>query len=282
MKDERLYLRIKYYRNTRRWLHLRHPKEYSEVLQWLKIHDQNPRYRDLVDKYKVKEIVSKTIGEQYVVPLLGVWNSPDEIDFSALPERFVLKCTHLSGRVYCCHDRDSFDIPAVLDSLRQDLATDYYYAGLEWPYKNAERRIIAEAYLENESSEGSRSILTDYKFFCFSGVPKLFYISKDGDKCPTTDFFDADFNPLPIRMRDPNSAVLPSKPECFEQMKALAAKLSEGIPHVRIDFYLADGKIYFGEYTFFHCSGFSLVQPYEWSIKMGAMLDSGSVYSRQR
>lgn len=273
-ENESLYLRLKYYRNTGHWLHLNHPRDYNETLQWLKLYDRNPLYRSLVDKYEAKGIVASIIGDKYVVPLLGVWDDADSIDFSSLPEQFVIKCTHLSGKVYCCRNRNEFDEDAVRELLRYDLSQDYYSAGHEWPYKNIKGRIIAEEYL----SDGG-SAITDYKFFCFSGQPRIAYISKDAAENPTTDFFDMDFNHLPIRMRDPNSTILPEKPEQFDLMVELAKKLSAGFPHVRIDFYLSGGRVYFGEYTFYHCSGFSLVQPQEWNVKMGEMIDRSSAFS---
>lgn len=273
--NEIFYLRLKYLRNTGQWLHLNPPRNYTESLQWLKLYDRNPLYRSLVDKYEAKKIVASIIGEEYVVPLLGVWDDADSIDFGSLPEQFVIKCTHLSGKVYCCRNRAEFDENAVRESLRRDLTLDYYSAGHEWPYKSLKGRIIAEEYL----SDGTSAAITDYKFFCFSGEPKMAYISKDASDNPTTDFFDMDYNHLPIRMRDPNSSILPKKPEQFELMKELARKLSSDFPHVRIDFYLSGGRVYFGEYTFYHCSGFSLVQPEEWNVKMGAMIDRTSVFS---
>jgi hypothetical protein len=185
-----------------------------------------------------------------------------------LPNQFVLKCTHDSGSIIICNQKDTFDEKAAKESLDFHLRSDGYILGREWPYKNVPRKIIAEPLLINNDYEIDFGV-KDFKFFCFGGEPKLMYISNDKSDDPRTDFFDMDFNHLPIRMKDPSADCIPQKPSNFDEMKQIAGKLSEGIPHLRVDFYTLNSKIYVGEMTFFHNSGFTAVQPEEWDLKMG-------------
>ena len=245
------------------------PHTFSEKLNWLKLHDRNPLYTKLTDKYAVKDYVSKKIGVDKVVPLLGVWNSFDEIDFDHLPERFVLKCTHDSGGFMICKDKSTFSKVKARSFFNRELRKNYYWNKREWPYKDIQPRIIAEKYLE----DGNGDALTDYKFFCFNGEPKMMYISKDVSADPRTDFFDMDWNYLPFKFKDPHAEVRPSMPDKFEEMKEIARTLSKGIPHVRVDMYLINNHIFFGEMTFFHLSGFFSVTPDEWDDIIGGWLD---------
>ena len=264
MPDE-AFLKRKFRLNMGYELDLEAPKTYNEKLQWLKLYDRKPLYTKLVDKYEVRKYIAGKIGEEYLIPLVGgPWNSPDEIDFTALPDQFVLKCTHDSGGVIICKDKSALDIPAAKAALNKHLKRNFYWANREWPYKDVPPRIVAEKYMEDETGE-----LRDFKVFCFNGTPRMMYISRDASVDTTTDFFDMDFNHLPIRMKDPNSAILPAKPEGFEEMRRIASVLSEGIPHVRTDFYCVNGKIYFGELTFYHNGGFTGIKPEEWNYKVG-------------
>lgn len=248
-------------------LNLDNPQTFNEKLQWLKLYNRKPEYTMMVDKYKVREYIAQTLGEEYLIPLIGVWDDPDEIDFDALPDQFVLKCNHNSGLGMCiCKDKSKLDIPKVKAELRKGLKQDYYLPGREWPYKNVPRKVICEKYM-TDNDDGSE--LTDYKFFCFNGVPKFMYISKDNSENATTDFFDMEFNHLEMRMKDPNSNVIPSKPDLFDEMKAIAEKLSKGIPFVRVDLYVISGGIYFGELTFFHNAGFCSIHPDHWGKTLG-------------
>ena len=253
MSDEE-YLSRKYQLYFGQKPNLQNPQTFNEKLQWLKLYNRKPEYTMMVDKYKVREYIAQELGEEYLIPLLGVWDDPDEIDFDALPDQFVLKCNHNSGLGMCiCKDKSKLDIPKVKAELRKGLKQDYYLTGREWPYKDVPRKIIAEKYMVDASNCGE---LTDYKFFCFNGVPKFMYISNDNSENATTDFFDMEFNRLDMRMKDPNSNVIPPKPYLFNEMKAIAEKLSQGIPFVRVDLYVIGGSIYFGELTFFHNAGF--------------------------
>lgn len=267
---DKLYLKILFRLKMRKKLNLNQPKSYSEKLQWLKLYDRNPLYTTLVDKSLVKEYVSKKIGDEYIIPTLGVWNKFEEIDFNQLPNEFVLKCTHDSGGLVICKDKSKLDIENAKRKINKSLKNKYYNFFREWPYKNVVPRIIAETYMEDESGE-----LKDYKFFCFDGKVKALFIATDRQKKGEDtkfDFFDRDFNHLPFTNGHPNARVLPRKPQMFEEMIRLAETLSNGFPHVRVDLYEVGKQIYFGEMTFFHWSGFVPFDPEEWDYKFGNML----------
>lgn len=272
MPDEK-YLKIKYYLSLGKKLDLENPQTFNEKLQWIKLFDRNPLYTQLVDKYLARDYIKEKLGEEYLIPLLGVWDDPDDIDFDALPNQFVLKCNHNSGLGMCiCKDKSKLDIKKVKEELKKGLAQDYYLSGREWPYKNVPRKVIAEKYMTDESGYE----LKDYKFFCFDGEVKMLFVAKDREVEGAEtkfDFFDADFNHLPFTNGHPNSQPPYFKPENFEEMKAVAAKLSKGIPEVRVDLYNINGKIYFGEMTFFHWSGFVKYEPEEWDYKIGSYIN---------
>ena len=250
-----------------RELNLENPVLYTEKLQWLKLYDHRPEYTRMVDKYEVKQYIADRIGEEYVVPLLGVWERAEDIDFEALPERFVLKTTHDSGGIVVCKEKGSLNIPEARKKLSHFLKRQYYDHNREWPYKNVKPRIIAEAYME-DSAQGE---LRDYKFFTFGGEPKVLYIAqgRGGGQETVAEFFDMEFNHLPFTIDHDMAPVPPEKPQNFELMKRLAAKLSEGTPQLRVDFYEVDGRVYFGEMTFFHCSGMERFHPEQWDRIFG-------------
>ncbi len=246
----------------------KNPKTYSEKLQWLKVYDKNPLYTTLVDKYEVKKYIADVIGEEYIIPTLGVWDRFDDIDFNLLPDQFVLKCTHDSGGIAIVKDKATFDKEKARKQFKIALARNPYSTNREWPYKNVKPRIIAEQYMENEATHDLR----DYKFFSFDGETKAMFIATErGSETEETkfDFFDMDYNHLDFRNGHPNADVLPEKPQCFDEMHALADKLSRGIPQVRVDFYEVNGRVYFGEMTFFHWSGMKPFEPAEWDRTFG-------------
>lgn len=267
---DKVYLKKRYKEELGEKLNLRNPSTFNEKLQWLKLYDHNPLYTQLVDKYQIRNYVAEKLGEKYLIPLLGVWEDPKDIDFESLPNQFVLKCNHNSGKGMCiCRDKSTLDYTAVRNELSKGLKEDFYLTSREWPYKNVPRKIICEQYMtEGAGTEG----LTDYKFFCFNGEAKIMYISNDFCKEPRTDFFDMDFNHLPIRIVDPPADIVPEKPKPFEEMKRMAEILSKDIPHVRVDFYLVQGKVYVGEMTFYHSAGFARIKPKEWNLRMGSWI----------
>jgi len=252
-------------------LDLENPKTYNEKLQWLKLFDRKSAYTVMVDKYAVKQYVSKKIGEEYLIPTLGVWDKPEDIDFDVLPDQFVLKCTHDSGGLVICKDKKKLDKSQAVKKIKSCLKRKYFYIHREWPYKNVRPRVIAEQYME-DSETGE---LRDYKFFCFNGEVKALFIASERQSESTEtrfDFFDTDFNHLPITNGHPNADTPPQKPKCFEEMKRLASLLSKNIPHVRVDFYEVNGRVYFGELTFSHWSGFVPFSPKEWDYTFGSWI----------
>lgn len=261
------FLKKAYKVTTGKELNLDNPVNYTEKLQWLKLYDHRPEYTRMVDKYAVKQYVAERIGEEYVIPMLGAWESVDDIDFDALPERFVLKTTHDSGGIIVCKDKSKLDVVEARKKLGFFLNRNYFNQNREWPYKNVKHRIIAEPYMEDSRFQELR----DYKFFTFGGEPRVLYIAQGrGRGEPTVaDFFDMDFNHLDLTIDHDMAAVPPQKPECFDEMKRLAAILSAGTPQLRVDFYEVDGKVYFGEMTFFHCSGLIPLKPEKWERTFG-------------
>ena len=267
MSDE-TYLKIAFWARMHKRLDLEHPRTFNEKLQWLKLYDRQPRYTRLVDKYEVKAVVADIIGEEYIIPTLGVWERFEDIDFSKLPDRFVLKCTHDSGGLVVVKNKALLDREVARRKINACLRHNYYWGMREWPYKNVQPRIIAEQYLEDKEY----GELRDYKFFCFNGVVKALFVASErmveGEETKF-DFFDADYNHLPFCNGHPNAVILPEKPTHFTKMKELAGTLSVGLPQVRVDLYEVNGKIYFGELTFFHWSGMTPFEPEEWDYKFG-------------
>lgn len=266
---DKLYIQIYYFGHFKHFCNLKEPATYNEKLNWLKLHDRNPEYTMMVDKYEAKKYAVALIDEEFIVPTLGVWDSFEEIDFDKLPAQFVLKCTHDSEGVVIVKDKNLLDRKLAKRKLKSAMKYNFYYIGREWPYKNIKPRIIAEKYLEDRA-HGS---LNDYKFFCFDGVPKAMFIASDrGSGSTKFDYFDMSFNHLKIQQHYPNAEVLPEKPKKFDEMIKLAQILSKNLPHVRVDFYEADGNVYFGELTFYHFSGFMPFCPEEWDQRFGDWL----------
>ena len=253
------------------WMDFNNPKTFSEKLQWLKIYDRRPEYIKMVDKYEAKKYVAERIGVEYVIPTIGVWNKPEDINWDVLPKQFVLKCTHDSGGLVICKDKEKLNIESAIKKLKRSLNTNYYNVGKEWPYKKVPRRIIAEQYMEDVKTKELR----DYKFFCFNGVPRALFIATDRQNReePYFDFFDMDFNHLDLRHGHPNAPTPPEKPRNFELMKDLAAKLSKGYPQLRVDLYEVNGKVYFGELTLFHHTGLVRFDPPVWDEVFGGWID---------
>lgn len=273
---DRIYLNLAYLKFMHKKLNLKNPKTFNEKLQWLKLYDRNPIYTQLVDKYEVRDFVADKIGNQYLIPLLGIWDNFDEIDFKKLPEKFVLKSTHDSGGIKICKNRSEFDKIEAKQFFEKSLKYNFYYFGREWPYKNVKPRLIAEQYMEDDSGYE----LKDYKFFCFNGEPQYMFIATDRNKSDEEtkfDFFDMNFKHLPLKNGHPNSNKELKKPYCFDEMKKLARILSENIPHVRVDFYEINQRVYFGELTFYHWSGFVPFEPEEWDYNFGKLVKINEV-----
>ena len=264
---DKMFLKCFYRKHLNKKLNLKNPQTYNEKLQWLKLYDRKPIYTTMVDKAAAKEYVANILGEEYIITTLGIWNSPDDIEFDRLPNQFVLKTTHDSGGVVICKDKSHFDIKNAKEKLNGLLKKKAFYYGREWPYKNVIPRVIAEEYISDSHGE-----LNDYKFFCFDGKAKALFVATDRFTDTKFDFFDLDFNHLPIVNGHPNADREFVKPNDFEKMIKIAEKLSVGIPHVRVDLYNIESKIYFGELTFSHYSGIVPFEPEKWDNIFGEWL----------
>jgi len=267
--SDKLFLSYKFRLLMHKKLDLKNPKTYNEKLQWLKLYDKKPEYSDMVDKYEAKRVVANLIGEQYIIPTIGVWEEFADIDFKQLSEQFVLKTTHDSGGVIICKDKSKLDIAAARKKINFRLKHNYFNYDREWPYKNLRPRIVAEQLMVDENGME----LKDYKFFCFDGEPKAMFIATGRPHDTRFDFFDMDFNHLPFTNGHENATNPIHKPQNFELMIELARKLSVGIPHVRVDLYSINGKVYFGELTFSHWGGMVAFEPEEWDYTFGSWLN---------
>jgi hypothetical protein len=247
-------------------LDLKRPKTFNEKLQWLKLYDRNPMYIQMSDKYKVREYIAATIGKEYLIPLLGVWDSAGKIDFDSLPRQFVLKCTHDSGSIIICHDKNNFDTDLAKKKLKKRLNYNYYYHGREWCYKNITPGIIAEKYMTDESG----TMLKDYKVFCFNGESKLIEVDIDRFSNHIRNFYSPEWNYQLLENDCPtDSKILIERPNQLKRMILLSNDLSKGIPQVRIDWYSVGQNIYFGEFTFYDGNGFNNYNPPEWDELFG-------------
>lgn len=265
---DKVYLHVKYYCRMGKRLNLRNPQTFNEKLQWLKLYGRRPIDTVLSDKYSVKEYIAKTIGAQYVIPLLGVWDRFEDIDFDKLPAQFVLKCTHDSGGIVICKDKSKLDIKSAKKKLSKSLKTDYFVYSREHAYKNIPRRIIAEKYMEDSESQE----LVDYKVHNFNGVPKMVLLcqsrfSKGGLR---EDFYTPEWEHMDIsRPGHPNADEQVPKPAELKEILQLSAKLAAQMPFVRTDFYIINGKIYFGEVTYSPAAGMTTFIPEKWDKILG-------------
>lgn len=269
---DKIYLKIRYYLRTGKKLNLKHPQTFNEKLQWLKLYDRRDIYTTMVDKYDAKKYVADIIGEEYIIPTLGIYKSFEEIDFEKLPNQFVIKCTHDSGGVIICRDKKQFDYDKAKKKINKIMKMNYYYFSREWPYKNVKPRIIIEEYM----SDSKQKVLKDYKFYCFNGIPKYLYVSEGLENHETAkiSFFDMDFNFAPFKRNDfAGFEKKPTRPKNFDKMVELAKILSKDIKFIRVDFYEINNKIYFGELTFSPCSGYMPFEPEEYNYILGEMID---------
>lgn len=275
--SDKAFLSLAYKTNFRKKLNLENPVTFNEKLQWLKVYDKNPEYHKLVDKYEVRKYIEEKLGEEYLIPLYGVYDSFEEIDFDALPDEFILKPTHTSGNVFICHNKADIDMVKLKKEVDSWLRRDYYSQNREWVYKDLKHRVVAEKLMVDESGYE----LKDYKFFTFDGKVKAMFIATDRNAETETcfDFFDRDFNHLPFTNGHPNSNKTFEKPESYDKMVELAEILSCGFAHLRVDFYSINGRIYFGELTFFHWSGLVPFNPEKWDYTMGEWIKLPEKYN---
>lgn len=243
-----------------------------EKIQWLKLYDRKDEYTAMVDKVSVKDWAEKKIGREHIIPTLGVWDKPEDIDFSSLPSRFILKCSHSSGDNYIHASEDRPAAADIVKMLNEGLGRyngNYFYHNGEWPYRNVRKRIIAEELL----TDGSGHEVPDYKFWCFRGVPKMIQFDYDRFSGHNRILYDTDWNVLPVTLRYPAGDADVMKPSGLDEMLEIAGRLSEGILFVRVDLYNAGGHIYFGEMTFYPEGGFVGFCPDEWNHILGDLID---------
>lgn len=268
----KLYLKIKYYYRFHKKLNIKHPQTFNEKLQWLKLYDKNPKYTKMVDKYEVKKYIKNIIGEKYIIPTIGIYNNFDDIDFNELPKQFVIKCTHDSGGLIICKDRNKLNLKKARKKINSSLKTNYFYNGREWPYKNVSPKVIIEKYMDDNKN----TQLNDYKIMCFNGKAKCSFVCTERDNKElglAVTFFDLNWNRLPFERHYRASDKVIEKPKNYSKMIELSEKLANDIPFVRVDWYEINGKLYFGELTFFPGSGFEEFTPEEWDYKLGDMLE---------
>ena len=269
MGDER-YLKKEYYSVFGKKLNLDNPETFNEKLQWLKLHDRKDVYTTMVDKAEVKKFVADIIGEQYVIPTLGIYDKFDDINFDKLPSQFVIKCTHDSGGLVICKNKTTLDIAAAKKRINKFLNRKYFFTHREWPYKNVKPRIIVEKYMEDSTAKE----LVDYKIMCFNGDAKIIFTCTERfDDGLKVTFFDLSWKKLPFRRHYPVSKKNIPKPKNLHKMIELSEKLAKDIPFVRIDWYEINGKLYFGEYTFYPGAGLEEFTPEEWDYKIGSLID---------
>ena len=268
---DRIYLQIVYFKHFRRFINFNNPKTFNEKIQWLKLNYRNEEYTKLVDKYRVKQYITKLIGEEYVIPTLGVWNNVDDIDFKSLPEKFVLKCNNDSGGIVICKNKKDFDEAKAKSFLKERLKNNGYWYGREWPNQNVNPCIIAEKYMEDSISKD----IKDYKFFCFNGSMEFFDIDIDRFIEHRANYYDRNGNFLPFGKTycPPDYTKKIEMPKNLDKMIELAETISHNTVLSRIDFYEIDGQVYFGEITFYPGSGFSPFTDEKWDYKLGDMID---------
>lgn len=267
--SDEAFLKMYYYTYHHEKLDLDKPEKFNAKLQWLKLYNRRPEFTMMADKYLVRDYVAQKIGKEHIVPLLGVWDKPEDIDFDKLPNQFVLKCNHDSGSVVICRDKSKLDKKAAINKLKKCLKKNQFWKGREYVYYNIDRKVIAEQYLEDDGSNE----LTDYKLFCFDGVPKFISTDKGRFSHHIRNYYTMDWEFIDASYGEPNDPQhIDPKPEKLAEMDRLARILSEGIPHVRVDFYIANDTVYFGELTFTHGGGAMDLQPVYYDELWGSYL----------
>ena len=276
---DRLYLTLRYRCLMGKWIDWKNPKTFNEKLQWLKVYNRKPEYTAMVDKAEAKRYAASIIGEEHIIPTLGVWEHFDDIDFATLPDKFVLKTTNGGGGcgVVICKDKAVFNKEDAKKKLETSLRNSIYRNYREWPYKNVKRQVIAEKFMIPDDKLNDPTYdLTDYKFFCFNGVPKFCQVIRNRHTCESIDFYDMDWNHQGFVGLNPvarNGLTPVARPEHFDEMKGICRKLAKNIPFVRIDLYIIDNDIYFGEITFYPASGFGKFTPEDSDLLLGKLLN---------
>jgi hypothetical protein len=269
--SDKCFLDLVYYKSFGRYINWNNPRSYNEKLQWMKVYNRHPIYTDMVDKLKVKEFVAKILGPEYIIPTLGVWDDANEINWDALPDKFVLKCNHDSGSIFICKDKANFNFERAKKELNNCLKKNKYRLGREWAYKDVKRKIFAESYMEDEETMELR----DYKIFNFNGKPRYIQVDYGRFTQHMRNVYDTDWNRIDFKSWlgfASNSQTVMSKPPVLDKMLEAAQLLSKDLPTVRTDFYMVNGKMYFGEITFYPGAGLSGFEPEELDYKLGDMI----------
>lgn len=275
--SDKQYIKLRWRIRMKHRLNLENPKTFCEKIQWLKLYHRKPEYTEMVDKYAVKEYVAKKIGEEFIIPTIALWKRPEDIDWNTLPDSFVLKTTHGggSGGVVICKNKAKLNKEAAIKKLKKSYRSDIYKTHREWPYKNVPKQVIAEVLMEDNNSINKSQDLSDYKFFCFNGEPWYCQVIRDRSTKETIDFYDMQWKHMPfvgLNPRVPNGTTSVPKPSKLDKMIDICRKLSDNIPFVRIDLYLINDKIYFGEITFYPATGIGRFKPQEWDFDLGKLL----------
>lgn len=272
--SDKTYLKIAYWARMHKRLNLDNPQTFSEKLQWMKLYDRNPLYTKLVDKYEVKPIVEKRIGSQYIIPTLGVWNSIEEVDWKGLPNQFVIKATHDSGGVVICKDKATFNIEEAISLLKGAGKKNYARFSKEYVYYDVPHRFLEQKFML-PSDASINDDLSDYNFYCFNCEPKYCQVIRDRNTKETIDFYDMEWNHMDfvgLNLVAKNGTKPVPCPKKLDEMIGVCRNLSKNIPFVRVDLYVIDGNVYFGEITFYPASGLGLFTPAEWNLKLGEMI----------
>ena len=271
---DKLYLSLYFRKRFGYNMNWKEPKTFNEKIQWLKLYDRKDTYTRIVDKLSVREYISKIVGEEYLVKLLGVYNSVDEINYDELPKQFVLKTTHDSRGVVICEDKNEFNKDKAEKKLNYSMKHNYYWLWREWPYKNVEHKIICEEYLKEDDKKDEG--IKDYKVLCFNSEPKIIQVCEGRHKKGGVrfGFYDTKWNELEVKRVKHNSLEnRAQRPEILDEMLEIARKLSEGFKFIRVDFYIVNNKLYCGELTFYPASGFEGFEPEEYDRIMGEWID---------
>lgn len=267
----KLYLLVLYRLRFGYWMDLDNPSTFNEKLQWLKLYDRQSVYIKLVDKYEGKSLIGEVIGSEHIIPTLGVWDNVDDIDFETLPNQFVLKCTHDSGGLVICKDKDNLDKSKAKRKLKKCLANNYYNEGKEWPYKHVKKKIIAEKYLKDTSNKDND--LRDYKFFCFNGTVEFFKIDFGRFVEHHANYYDRKGNLLPFgEVSCPPKEIDMPMPLNLDKMISMAERIAHNYPFMRVDFYDVEGNIFWGECTLYPASGFGAFTPSVWDGEIGKLV----------
>lgn len=269
LRDDK-YLKLLYKKFLGKDLNLENPKTFNEKLQWLKLHDRNPQYTNFVDKYEVRKYIKEKIGEEYLIPILGIYDKFEDIDFDNLPNQFVIKCTHDSGGIIICKDKNTFNKKEAKNKIKRLLKQNFYYLAREWPYKNVKPRIMIEKYMKEDGKED----LTDYKFMVFNGKVKCSFVclNRTSKKGMNIDFYDREWKKMPFYRHYKNSNTILDKPKNYDLMIQISEKLAKGMPFVRVDLYEISGKIYFGELTLYPGAGLEEFNPEKWDEILGSWI----------